>query len=193
MTNEIIYVPTSRYVYFDNAGEITSVSNRNDLEGTYVTVELNEVLNLITGKEVISNYVVLYDTVTKQHVVRSRYVEEEIQFNINNQIYKLPTVRPERPDFTLQQDIKNKRWNLILDKSLADNLKAQTVKFTCYLIFIIKIKHDPHNLYQYFVVDLNNITENYSIPFVSGLELDEHQISVYTTKRLETYYHEVLQ
>tara|TARA_R110000772_G_scaffold87581_1_gene182535 strand:+ start:154 stop:735 length:582 start_codon:yes stop_codon:yes gene_type:complete len=193
MTNEIIYVPTSRYVYFDNAGEITSVSNRNDLEGTYVTVELNEVLNLITGKEVISNYVVLYDTVTKQHVVRSRYVEEEIQFNINNQIYKLPTVRPERPDFTLQQDIKNKRWNLILDKSLADNLKAQTVKFTSALNFSITSKNDPHNLYQYFVVDLNNITENYSIPFVSGLELDEHQISVYTTKRLETYYHEVLQ
>lgn len=194
MTEPIIYVPTKRYVYFDSDGEITSISNRSDLEdGNYLEVELNEVMNLITGKEVLSNYVVLFDTVTKKHVVRHRFVEEEIQFDINNQIHKVSRTPSARPDFTLQQDLKNKRWNLLLDPALKENLEKQTVKFTSKLNFSITGKNDPHCLLQFFVVDLENINEDFSVPFVSDLELDTNAVSVYTTKRLETYYHEVLE
>lgn len=191
--DEIIYVQTKRYVYFDNDGEILSISNQNKTEGSYIETDVDQVINLITGKEVLSNYVVMFDPVTKQNVIRHRFIEEELQFDINNQIYKVPTEELARPDFTLQQDIKNKRWNFILDNLLQENLKKQTVRFSSKLNFSITSKNDPHNLYQYFTIDLETLTENYSIPFVSEIELDIDQISVYTTKRLETYYHEVIE
>ena len=191
--DEIIYVQTKRYVYFDNDGEILSISNQNKNEGSYIETDVDQVINLITGKEVLSNYVVMFDPVTKQNVIRHRFIEEELQFDINNQIYKVPTEKLARPDFTLQQDVKNKRWNFILDNLLQENLKKQTVRFSSKLNFSITSKNDPHNLYQYFTIDLETLTENYSIPFVSEIELDIGQISVYTTKRLETYYHEVIE
>lgn len=191
--DEIIYVQTKRYVYFDNDGEILSISNQNKTEGSYIETDVDQVINLITGKEVLSNYVVMFDPVTKQNVIRHRFIEEELQFDINNQIYKVPTEKLARPDFTLQQDVKNKRWNFILDNLLQENLKKQTVRFSSKLNFSITSKNDPHNLYQYFTIDLETLTENYSIPFVSEIELDIDQISVYTTKRLETYYHEVIE
>jgi hypothetical protein len=191
--DEIIYVQTKRYVYFDNDGEILSISNQNKTEGSYIETDIDQVINLITGKEVLSNYVVMFDPVTKQNVIRHRFIEEELQFDINNQIYKVPTEKLARPDFTLQQDVKNKRWNFILDNLLQENLKKQTVRFSSKLNFSITSKNDPHNLYQYFTIDLETLTENHSIPFVSEIELDIGQISVYTTKRLETYYHEVIE
>lgn len=190
--SDIIYVQTKRYVYFDAEGEILSISNQNTSEGSFVEVEIDQVINLITGKEVLSNYVVMFDPVTKQNVIRHRFIEEELQFDINNQIYKVPTIAGPRPDFTLQQDIKNKRWNFVLDSVLQENLKKQTVRFSSKLNFSITSKNDPHNLYQYFVVDLENLDPEYAIPFVSESELDIDAVSVYTTKRLETYYHEVV-
>ena len=190
--SDIIYVQTKRYVYFDAEGEILSISNQNTSEGSFVEVEIDQVINLITGKEVLSNYVVMFDPVTKQNVIRHRFIEEELQFDINNQIYKVPTIVGPRPDFTLQQDIKNKRWNFVLDTVLQENLKKQTVRFSSKLNFSITSKNDPHNLYQYCVVDLENLDPEYAIPFVSESELDIDAVSVYTTKRLETYYHEVV-
>src|SRR6056300_1202409 len=160
--SDIIYVQTKRYVYFDAEGEILSISNQNISEGSFVEVEIDQVINLITGKEVLSNYVVMFDPVTKQNVIRHRFIEEELQFDINNQINKVPTVAVPRPDFTLQQDIKNKRWNFVLDTVLQQNLKKQTVRFSSKLNFSITSKNDPHNLYQYFVVDLENLDPEYA-------------------------------
>jgi len=193
MSEQILYVPTKRYVYFDNNGEINSIANRNNLDGNFIEVELNEVINLITAKEPISKYVVLFDTVTKKHVLRSRFIEEEIQFDINNQVYKIPIVKPDRPDFILVQDTKKKKWFLKLDESIKENLKNKSVQFTNSLVFSITKHNDPHILYNLFVVDLKTISEqDIEIPFTSEFELDSDAISVYTTKRLETYYHEVL-
>jgi len=186
-------VPTTRFVYFDEAGEITAISNNKQNNDRFIVVDLNEVYNLIVGKEVLSNYIVMYDPITKQNVLRHRFIEEEIQFDINNQIYKVPTVSVMRPDFTLQQDTKNYRWNLKLDEVLEESIKNQTVKFSSKLNFSITKRNDPHVLYNYFIVDLENYSPHYNIPFASDLELDVDNVSVYTTKRLETYYHEVLE
>ncbi len=191
--SDIIYVNTTRYVYFDNDGEITSISNQYIEGGTYLKVDVDQVMNIISAKEPMSNYVVMFDAVTKQNVIRHRFIEEDMQFDINNQIYKVPTDNIVRPDFTLQQDIKNRRWNFILDPVLATNLKKHTVRFSSKLQFSITSNNDPHNLYHYFVIDLETLKEDYNIPFVSDLELDSSNVSVYTTKRLETYYHEVIE
>lgn len=81
---------------------------------------------------------------------------------------------------------------LLLDDVLSENLKKQTVRFSSKLNFSITRKNDPHQLYHYFVIDLETLESDYTIPFVSDLELDADNVSVYTTKRLETYYHEVI-
>ena len=120
-----LYVSNERYVYFDDTGNLIRISNKDNIEGNYITVQLDDVMSMITGAEGMEKYVVLFDTVTKQNVLRSRYIEEEIQFDINSQIYQLPTIKPNRPDFTIQQDIPNKVWRLILDETLQYNLNKK--------------------------------------------------------------------
>jgi len=189
-----LYVSNERYVYFDDTGNLIRISNKDNIEGNYITVQLDDVMSMITGAEGMEKYVVLFDTVTKQNVLRSRYIEEEIQFDINSQIYQLPTIKPNRPDFTIQQDIPNKVWRLILDETLQYNLKQKSLKFTSALNISITKKNDPHHLHNSFVIDLSELDENgFEVPFTSQIELDANALSVYTTKRLETYYHEVLQ
>lgn len=193
MTKPMLYVSNERYVYFKENGELISVSNRNDLEGNFITVQLQDVMGIITGSEIMDNYIVLFDTVTKQNVLKSRIIEEEIQFDVNSQIYKLPTNKPNRPDFTIQQDISNKVWRLKLDETLQYNLKANILKFTSLLNISITKKNDPHQLYKSFIIDISQLDDDgFEVPFTSQIELDATALSVYTTKRLETYYHEVL-
>lgn len=185
-------IPTTRYVYFDQDGEITAIANNKQGDVNFIVVNIDDVYNLITGKEVLSNYNVLFDPVVKKHVLRNKFIEEDIQFDINNQIYKIPTSKPKRPDFTIQQDCVNKCWKVKLDSLLEENLKSESLDFSTKLNISITSKNDPHNLHQYFTVDLKTYND-LEIPFVSDLELDVTKISVYTTKRLETYYHEVLE
>jgi hypothetical protein len=56
MSNNLLYVSTKRYVYFDDDGNLTAVSNVNTEPGNYIEVEFSDIENLITGKEHFFHY-----------------------------------------------------------------------------------------------------------------------------------------
>ena len=59
MTEDVIYIPTDKYVYYDENGEITSVGNSNNTEGNYIVLPLDRVINFLTGKENTNSYAVI--------------------------------------------------------------------------------------------------------------------------------------
>jgi len=168
-----IIIPTKKYVYFDNNGNILSISGSNASAGQFVEVEFNDVINLINGKENITSYIVVYDISKKTYV--SKY-------------------KSTSPDISIIQDIKHKTWNFLIDPTLKENLLSQNLSLDKILYFHITRKNDPHELYRTLTVNIATLVDDrtFSISFESENELDDDNISVYTVKRLQSYYHEVI-
>lgn len=181
-------VLTKRYIYFDDDGNLTKVANHNNDQGQYVETELEDVMDIVTGKLGMDQHFVIFDPIEKKHVIKCKILQDDIKFDINDAIYKIPTFKPDRPDLTIVQDIKNKVWKIKLDPALSENIENKKITVTTEYNFSITSKNDPHNLYHYFQIDLNNVRP---VAFVSDFELDADNVSVYTTKRFESYYHEV--
>jgi len=188
----MLEVNKKRYVYFDDDGNITSIKNNYKELGNYIIVEIDDVYDLVTGKEVVSNYVVLFDTVTKQHKLSHRYIEDEYQFDINDQIYQIPVNIQDRPDVVIIHNKKEKKWIIELDKAIQDNLLSNKLSFRADMGFSITKAHDPHVLYQYIYCAIDDLKNGkIEINFASELELDSSAVSVYTIKRFEKYSYEV--
>lgn len=189
----IIYVPTKKYVYFDEDGNLLSVGNSNSEPGSFIEVEEADVINLITGKEQFYHYQVLFDTVKKNYILKHRFNEEDVTFDINTQIHKIPRNDTYRADLKITQDIKNKVWRFELDMAIKDNFRNKKLSFSKPLVFSITRYNDPHQLEKYVSITFEQILDTpHELSFDSQIELDPNGLSVYTIKRLETYYHEVI-
>jgi hypothetical protein len=193
MINDQIVIPTDRYVYYDSEGEIISVSNTNDIEGNYIVLPLEKVMNFLTGKESASSYIVVYDTLVKQHVLKLKYHADETAFRINDDIFKVEKTSEQKPDLTITQDLKNKKWVFNIDRGLKSYLKSQSFAYNKKLQFSVTKKNDPNELYHLMIINFKDLVDNevVEIPFKYQSEESADDISVYTTKRFETYVYEV--
>ncbi len=192
MVENLLYVPTTRYVYFDDDGNLTAITNINTDPGNYVEAEFSNIENLITGKEHFFQYYVAFDTLSKTYVLKHKFNEEEFTFDINDQIHKIPRLDT-RSDVKIIQNIKDKKWTITLDEVIRHNFKSKKMIFTKSLNFSFTRYNDPHQLEKFLIVDFNSLVENdVEVAFENQIELDPEALSVYTIKRLETYSHEVV-
>jgi hypothetical protein len=194
MDTDILYISNKKFVYFDDNGNLLSVGNSNTDEGLYIEVDASEVYNLITGQEQFHTYQVIFDTIKKSYVLKHKFNDEEVVFDINTQVHKIPNYTLNyRPDLTIIQDIKNLKWIFKLDDSIKENLKTKKVSLDRPLMFSITRFNDPHQLERCIVISLTDlIYTDFEIAFENQIESKSELLSVYTIKRLETYYHEVI-
>lgn len=194
MNTDILYISNKKFVYFDEDGNLLSVGNSNTDEGLYIEVDTAEVYNLITGQEQFHTYQVIFDTVKKSYVLKHRFNDEEVVFDINTQIHQIPISKPDyRPDLTVIQDIKHSKWIFKLDESIKENLKTKKVSLDRPLMFSITRFNDPHQLERCIIISLTDLIDvDYEIAFENQIERESNLLSVYTIKRLETYCHEVI-
>lgn len=194
MQEDTIYVPTTRYVHYNDHGEITSIGNNKDFTESCIEVDVGDVINFLTGKESASSYLVVYDTLIKKHVLKLKYHADETAFCINDDIFKVRDSVEQKPDLTITQDIKNKTWRFSIDPGLKNYLQAQDSTYNRKIHFSITRKNDPHELYRLILVDFADLVSNSSVDvaFIYQNEASADNLSVYTTKRFETYVHEVI-
>jgi hypothetical protein len=193
MIEDEIYVSTDRYIYYDDNGEIISISNSNDLTGNYIVLPLDRVINFLNAKENTNSYAIVYDTISKQHVLKLKYGVDETVFRVNDYFYAVERTAEQIPDLTVVQDIKNKQWIFLINEKLQSYLHSQLTSYSQKLQFSITRKNDPHDLYHLIIIDLTELIKNKEIkvPFKYQTEELIDDISVYTTKRFETYVYEV--
>lgn len=194
METDILYISNKKFVYFDDNGNLLSVGNSNTDDGLYIEVDTSEVYNLITGQEQFHTYQVIFDTIKKSYVLKHRFNDEEVVFDINTQVHRVPNHTFDyRPDLTVIQDIKNSKWIFKLDESIKENLKTKKVSLDRPLMFSITRFNDPHQLERCIIISLTDlIYKDFEIAFENQIEHMFGLLSVYTIKRLETYYHEVI-
>jgi hypothetical protein len=195
MNTDILYISNKKFVYFNEDGNLLSVGNSNTDEGLYLEVDTAEVYNLITGQEQFHAYQVIFDTIKKSYVLKHRSDDDEVVFDINTQVHRVPTrISSEyRPDLTIVQDTKNLKWIFKLDESIKENLKTKQVSWDRPLMFSITRFNDPHQLERYIIIRLTDlVNSDFEIIFENQIEQMSNLLSVYTIKRFETYYHEVI-
>ena len=189
-----VFVPVDKYVTFDETGNLQGIYNRQPENENFIKVDPSDVETLVSGKEQFRHYLVVFDKTKKQHVLKHIYNEENYLDNINDQIFRIPTNNKENPDLVVIQDIKNKQWRFKIDNQIKLNFENNNLNFNQPMGFSITRKNNPNHLERFVVVDVTSILDStYSIDFEDELELDPTALSVYTAKRLESYYHEVLQ
>jgi len=179
---------------FDDNGNLLSVSNTDTQPGNRIAVELNEIDSLLSGKEQFFHYQVIFDTVKKSYILKHVFNNEEINLDINVDIYKISKQLDSLADLKITQDIKNKTWHFSLDKTVRENFRTKNMHLNSILTFSITQYNDLHQLEKFIKIRISDLVENETIgiSFDTQIELDPSALSVYTTKRLETYYHEVL-
>lgn len=178
------------YVSFEkDTGRILSISNERDSTGNLIEAPLAEVKSLLEGKEPFSNYAVEYNAKTKTLEFANRFEHVFDHFSVNDFIYELPEEEIKDPDILLIQDIPNTCWKIQIGKDLKQNLRSKGVSLNTGMMFSITAKADPNVLYKTLSVHFGTVVnDNYCIvPFSMPFEMEKESVSVYTSRRFDTY------
>jgi hypothetical protein len=184
MPEQIMYVSFEK-----DTGRILSISNERDDNANIIEVPLSEVKTLIEGKEPFSNYAVEYNAKTKTLEFANRFEHVFDHFSVNDFIYELPEEDIKDPDILLIQDVPNTCWKVQIGKDLKQNLRSRGVSLNTGMMFSITSKADPNVLYKTLSVHFGTVVnDNYCIiPFSMPFETEQESISVYTSRRFDTY------
>lgn len=195
MDEIVVRIPTEKYIYFDDDGNLLSVSNTNTEPGNFIQVEQQDIQNILTGKEQFWHYQVMFDTIKKTYVLKHVFNDENINLDVNVDVHKITRNRVERPDLIVKQNIKQKKWQFCLDDAIKENFKSKNIHLDKLLTFSVTKYNDPHQLEKFIKIRIGELlnSDSIDIEFETEIELDATALSVYTTKRLETYSHEVIE
>jgi 6-pyruvoyl-tetrahydropterin synthase len=182
-----------RFVYFDDTGEIIKITNYlEEDETSFIKIDYSKVEKILQGTVSSFDYVVLYDVMTRDYVIKPKVTNNEIIHNVSDRIYEIPK-NVNDPDFTIIQDKINKCWKFKINKEILDNFTGNTVLITVPLMFSITKKGNPNTLYRMITIKFSDIldTIDFSIPFMYSEENTE-TFSIYTIRKMQSYNYEVL-
>lgn len=184
MSEKIMFVSFEK-----DTGKILSISNEKTDDANIIEVPLSDVVTLIEGKESFKDYAVEYNAKTKSLDFVNKFEHVLDHYSVNDFIYEMPEDDCEDPDIMLIQDVPNTCWKIKIGDDLRKNLRAKGVKLNQGMLFSITAKGDPNVLYKTLSAHFGTVVnDNYFIvPFSMPFEEEHEQISVYTSRRFDTY------
>ena len=192
MDKKFLYVPTKKYVYYDEEGNITSITNRIVSDDPYIEVENSDVKPITSGQDQMTNYFVEFDTLTKQYLFKHKKINNKSFVSIRDNVHQITKENSENYDLKIIRDNINKQWIFKLDTELRENLKETYSRYAQTMNFSITREDEPHNLYQMVKIKVKDLIVNkdVKIPFVKEKFFDNKEISVYTVRKFRTYSYE---
>ena len=188
----MITMDRDRFVYFDDTGEITKITNYLEEDNSsFIKVDYAKVEKILEGSVSSFDFVVIYDTLTRDYTIKPRINNNEILNEVSDRIHEIKKNISD-PDFTIIQDIATKSWKFKINQEILDNFIINNVLVTTSLMFSITQKNNPNILYRMITIKFSDILENldFSIPFVYNEE-NTHNFSIYTIRQMQSYNHEV--
>jgi hypothetical protein len=190
----VLSIPTKKYVYYDESGNIKTISNQNTASGNYIEVEKTEVEDILSGKEPHNAYVVLYDTLDKKYKLMHKNINQRSWVSILDSIYQIPLEANENYDIKIAQNNKEYYWEVSLSEELRKNVTPGSAEHSGFINFSITRKDDPHELYQMLRVKFQDLLINSSVKinYLFPESIDISNMSVYTMKKFENYHYETI-
>ena len=156
-------------------------------EGTCIEIDdtlSNEIKN---GTKSLNQFLVVYDDKLKKYVINEigfGNLEESVnETPASHTIYQIPVVEKVQDGINLVQDIKRRKWKLVVQGDILDALKTISNK-NLYQMFYVTGKDNPNLLHNELKIDL--LKEQYEIEDVESVNLN---ISVFCKKIYNDYYH----
>ena len=184
-----------RYAVFNpDTGELLSLPNFKPEDGSYIEVDPKEVEGMLSGDEQLSHYRVEYSKRKKKYELKSQLINDLDSYNVNDLIYEVPTRKTKNADLTITQNTRDTCWKISVGGNLKTNLLSQKLSFNNKLSFSVTRKNDPNILYKTLQFDFNQFEDGkyLIIPFDQEFEFLGEPVSIYTMKKLDKYYYEVI-
>ena len=178
------------YVKFDKeTGSILGIKGKEYPGENSMPVPLEQVRKLIDGEELTDDYEVRYEPKLKRLEFGHRRITSVKGDHINDFIYEVPTKNGKSPDILIVQDVKNTCWKVHMGCALGDSLRQKGVSINDTMMLSITAKGDPNVLYKTLFVELGEVVRNNYVvlPFTMPFEHTEQPISVYTSRKFDTY------
>ena len=174
-------MPTCMFVYHDELGNITAISNEKNDSLLYVEVPESKVVDFISGVKDFSKYRIDYFTFNKED-----YKEEPLIDIPTNLIYIIPFSKKEDlKDITITHDKETKTWTFTLNESGIDIVKKQN-SFKPYRFYIIK-NNNPQFLLSTIELTGNELLQSPTVAFKSKFENHVNTVGVATMKEFNSY------
>lgn len=183
-----VKIITDRYVHFDSNGSITKIARQPDNIDESIKVSFDKVKGLLEGRESLVDYRVEYDFLEKQYVLKHVNTWKQDQLK---DAFMLEVENDDNPDVTIIQDKVSKQWKLVLGQDLQTAINEQNLQIDPTLqYYSVTKKYDPNVLYR--LLQFKKHNNEYVVPFEYDFEVDNLQLSIYTTRKFSTYSYEVI-
>lgn len=161
--------------FFNAASSMIYYNNENVIE-----VDLSSIHETIVYKDLKLNLIDVADLKNKQIILSGK---ELYQVQIGKEY-----------DIIVQQNTHNKTWSMIINPYAKQFLQTSGYKLTEKLYFSVTSKYDPNILYRTLEFSVADLLDNKTsvIPFITKLEQDSGDVSIYTAKYFDSYAHEVI-
>ena len=174
-------MPTCMFVYHDELGNITAISNEKNDSLLYVEVPESKVIDFISGAKDFSKYRIDYFTFNKED-----YKEEPLIDIPTNLIYIIPFSKKEdEKDITVVHDKETKTWTFTLNELGIDIVKKQN-SFKPYRFYIIK-DNNPQFLLSTIELTGDELLQSPIVPFKSKFENHVNTVGIATMKEFNSY------
>ena len=174
-------MPTCMFVYYNESGNVTAISNEKNDSLLYAEVPESKVVDFISGAKDFSKYRIDYFTFNKED-----YKEEPLIDIPTNLIYIIPFSKKEdEKDITVVHDKETKTWTFTLNELGIDIVKKQN-SFKPYRFYIIK-DNNPQFLLSTIELTGDELLQSPIVPFKSKFENHVNTVGVATMKEFNSY------
>ena len=161
--------------FFNTASSMIYYNNNNVIEA-----DLSSIDETIVYKDLTLSLVNAADLKNGQTILSGK------------QLYQVQVDR--EYDIIVQQNTQNKTWSMMINPYTKKFLQTSGYKPTEKLYFSVTSKYDPNVLYRSLEFTVSDLLsdETSVIPFITELEQDSGDVSIYTAKYFDSYAHEVI-
>jgi hypothetical protein len=170
------------YINFDPAtSEIIAVANQPFDDSNSFEIDYNIVKHFLTGDSSTNDYFVDFNYREHLYVVKLKEVESAY-FDVSNTFYKVPETYDPSSLLISQTDSE---LAFIAHPDMQEKF-ASNIECNVTLRFSICAKNDPRRVYHIVEVQTNELASGIH---TVRLTLPKNGVSIYTTKKLESYAH----
>lgn len=174
-------MPTCMFVYYDESGIVTSISNEKHDDLLYAEVPESKVVDFLSGAKDFSKYKIDYFTFNKDD-----YKSESLIDIPTDLIYVIPqSNKDDFKDIVVTHDKENKLWHFALSDSGIEIVKKHNL-YKPYRFYIIK---DSNPQFLLSTIELTGATllESPTVAFKSKFENHIKTVGVATMKEFNSY------
>jgi hypothetical protein len=174
-------MPTCMFVYYDELGNVTAISNEKNDSLLYAEVPESKVIDFVSGVRDFSKYKIDYFTFNKDD-----YKDEALIDIPTNLIYIIPFSKKEDDrDITIVHNKETKTWSFILNDAGIEIVKKQNSNKP-YRFYIVK-DNNPQFLLSTIELTGEQLLESPSVAFKSKFEKHVKTVGVATMKEFNSY------